>query len=307
MERVKKIFEICKKFLEVNFEKTLSYLKKNSKFYLNKKVIIIFSSILFIVLFFLPIYSSAYQIKFTKKTPIEIGNPKSSTVYFGEFKTGAHTYKISSDNDFLLHVDVFTPDTFWQKRDIYIKIFKNGDTQIPIAYLDPSEFRWTKHFDSLIKQNYWQGPAFEQNVGKGDYDVVVSSSNHDSKYFVRFGNKSHFNFWQMTKIVKNVSTINKDVYQQNSANFIFSFFGIVYVLFLASLSFLVWFVMKIFARKVSGLKLDSEKTKQDKMYLIFAGVVCVIISVIYVWSPFLIFISGVFFCEGIFPLKSKIN
>lgn len=305
MERVKKIFEICKKFLEASFEKTLDFLKKNSKFYLNKKVIIIFSGILFIVLFFLPIYSSAYQIKFTKKTPIEIGNLKRATVYYGEFKKGAHTYKVSSNSDFLLHVDVFTPDTFWQKRDIYVKIFKNGDTQNPIAYLDPSEFRWTKHFDSLIKQSYWQGPAFEQNIEKGDYEVIVYSSNNDSKYFVRFGNKSYFNFWQMTQIVKNVSTINKDVYQQNSANFIFSFFGMVYVLFLASLSFLVWFLMKIFARIVSGFKIDTEKTKQDKMYLIFAGVVCVIVSVIYVWSPFLIFISGVFFCEGIFPLKSR--
>jgi hypothetical protein len=62
-------------------------------------------------------------------------------------------------------------------------------------------------------------------VEAGKYDVIVSSTNNDTKYSLAIGEAENFDAKEIINALTLVPQIKRDFFNESPINFIFSFFG----------------------------------------------------------------------------------
>lgn len=270
------------------------------------------SVFLFVTLFifsFSIFFAEAHQPKINQSNITIVTEPEISKAYYGVLEGEPHIYKIESLTDFNLYVNPLVPDIANQKKDIFVAIIKNDDTSKPLAVLDGINFQWEKFWEPFGRDWYWKGPEYKNKVEAGNYEIRVWSSNNDSKYSLAIGEIESFDMQTGIESINIIPKLKKDFFESNSAKFIFSPFGISYVLVLFVLSFLFGFLFHLLLRKFKNSKiiLSANKVgvnknigKINRLFRALIGVVLFVVAITTTWSPILIFFAGFCLFEAIF-------
>lgn len=152
---------------------------------------------------------------------------------------------------FPLYINILVPDILGQKKDISVKVIKDGDMQKPFAMLDGNTFEWTQFFEPFGYDTYLMGPEYKGNVNAGKYDIIVSSSHSDIKYSLAIGEAELFDFQEIMNALSLVPQIKRDFFDESPATFIFSPFGLIYIICIFVIAFIFGFTYRSLLRRLS--------------------------------------------------------
>jgi hypothetical protein len=265
-----------------------------------QKIMIIF---IFALLLMIPGISSAHQPRIPEGNQIIVTDPEVSKAYYAELKGVPHIYTISSDVPFALYVNILAPDISWQKKDISARITRNWNAGKTIAILDGMTFTWAKIFEPFGYDAYWKGPEYKANMEAWKYEIIVSSSDNNSKYSLAIGEAENFDFWEIRNALSLVPKIKREFFVESSVTFIFSPFGFGLIFIMFVLAFIVGFAYRYIIRTFttnSTRKISKNIGQSDRLIRAMIGSVLFILAVTTSWSPILLFFSGFAFFEAIF-------
>jgi len=272
---------------------------KHKKGY-NEKVKKLFITIILLLVFLLPMVTSAHQPRIVKDNLTIVTFPEISKAYYGTLSAEPAVYTITADKPFALYVSVLVPDIAGQKKDVSAVILKDGKQ---LALLDGTRFDWKKFFEDFGNDTYWQGPEYKAQAEAGTYEIRVSSTYNDSKYSLVIGEIEAFDFKEGLNALTLIPELKKDFFNESPATFIFSPFGWGFIVIMFVLAFVFGFiyrtVLKKFARNTTHGASKNIGTN-DRVIRIGIGVTFLLIAIATTWSPWLLFFSGFAFFEAIF-------
>lgn len=245
----------------------------------------------------------AHQPRINTGQLTTVAEPEISKAYFGKLTGDNHIYKINSDKPFNLYVGVLVPDAEGQKNDVSAAVIKDGDTESPYAVLDATKSDWRPFFEEFARDDYRWGPEFRAEVPAGSYDILVWSSNNDSKYSLAIGEIEAFDFKEGWNAIKLLPEIKKEFFGKSPAGFILSPFGYGFVIFMFLLAGLFGLVYRWLLKKfASGTPYGAARNigRADKIFRVVLGVALFLLAIYTSWSPWLLFFSGFLFFEAIF-------
>jgi hypothetical protein len=249
-----------------------------------------------------PKYAFAHQPRIPDGNQIIVIDPEISKAYYSKLDGQPQIYQISSDKPFSLYVNILVPDIPGQKKDVKAEVFEKGNSS-PLAVLDGSNFDWKKFFESFGHDTYWQGPEYKADVASGNYEVVVTNPNLDSKYSLAIGEQEAFDFKESANAIKLIPIIKRNFFNKSPADFILSPIGIGYIVILFFISFIFGFAYRFILKKFAKSnvrKVHKNIGKNDRLNRIGIGIILFITAITTSWSPILLFFSGFCFFESIF-------
>ena len=259
---------------------------------------------LFLPVFLLPTVTSAHQPRIVTENPTIVRFPEVSKAYYGILSGEPAVYTITSDKAFALYVGVLVPDIADQKKDVSAVILKDGKE---LTVLESTGFEWKKFFEPFGHDSYWQGPEYKAQADAGNYEIIVWSSNNDSKYSLAIGEIEVFDFKETVNALTLIPQLKKDFFNESPVDFILSPFGWGLVVIMFLLAFIFGFVyrtvLKKFARNTTrGASKNVSKNigKKDRLIRLVIGVALLVLAITTTWSPWLLFFSGFAFFEAIF-------
>jgi len=259
---------------------------------------------LFLPVFLLPTVTSAHQPRIVTENPTIVRFPEVSKAYYGILSGEPAVYTIASDKAFALYVGVLVPDIAGQKKDVSAVILKDGKE---LTVLESTGFEWKKFFEPFGHDSYWQGPEYKAQADAGNYEIIVWSSNNDSKYSLAIGEIEVFDFKETVNALTLIPQLKKDFFNESPVDFILSPFGWGLVVIMFLLAFIFGFVyrtvLKKFARNTTrGASKNVSKNigKKDRLIRLVIGVALLVLAITTTWSPWLLFFSGFAFFEAIF-------
>ena len=247
-----------------------------------------------------PSETSAHQPRIVKDNPTIVTSPEVSKAYYGKLAGAPAVYTITSDEPFALYVGVLVPDIAGQKKDVSAVILKDGEQ---VAVLEGANFEWKKFFEPFGSDTYWQGPEYKAEADAGNYEIIVWSSNNDSKYSLAIGEIEAFDFKETVNALTLIPQLKKDFFDKSPIDFILSPFGWGLIVIMFVLAFMFGFIyrtiLKKFARNTTR-GASKNIGKKDRMIRVVIGVALLLIAINTSWSPWLLFFSGFAFFEAIF-------
>ncbi len=264
------------------------------------KKVIILSVAIFLLSFQI---TSAHQPRIPEGNTTIVTDPEISKAYYSELKGIPQSYSISSDTTFSLYVNIVVPDIEWQKKDISVIIVKDGESENPFAILDGNTFTWTQFFEPFGYDTYWKWPTYKGVVSAGKYDIIVFSTNNDSKYSLAIGEVERFHFPEIMNALSLTPKIKRDFFGESPMSFILSPFGsgLIWVMFM--LAFIFWFLYRWILRSFTKNTLRKASKNIDlkgRLFRIAIWCFLLILAITTSWSPILLFFAGFAFFEAIF-------
>lgn len=251
-------------------------------------------------LLIVPTLTYAHQPRVTESETTKIVDPEISKVYYGQLKGNSHSYFIESEQPFNLYVNILTPDIKSQKNDVSARIYKN---ETEIVYLNGLDHNWTRFYEPFGADKYWSGPEFDTNAESGNYEIIITSTNNDSKYALAVGKIESFNTKEVINTLKIIPKIKHLFFEKSAIGFIASPFGILYVFLLYSASALFGLTYRTFLKKVAhgtvrGVSRNIGRT--DRLFRLLIGLGLLFWTLHTSWNPILLFLSGFAFFEAVF-------
>lgn len=148
------------------------------------RTILYLSFSLFLIAPFLALAVATPELVATETT--NITKPDQAQAYYGTLKGEPHRYIITSDKAFPLRIRVIMADVPESKRDISVAVLDSGATDEPLALLDGMSHDWKQGIDAN-GQTYLEGPAWNETLEAGNYELRVWSGNNDSSYGLIIG------------------------------------------------------------------------------------------------------------------------
>lgn len=247
--------------------------------------------------------ASAHQPRIPEGNEINVSDPEISKAFYSKLNGQPDVYTISSDTSFNLYVNILVPDLPNQKKDLSVKIIKNGDIDNPLAILDGNKFEWTKFFEPFGHDSYWMGPEYESEVAAGKYQIIVSSENNDSKYSLATGKIEAFDFQEVLNALTLIPQIKRNFFNKLPIDFIFSPFGWGLILMMFILSFVFGFIFRYFLKhraKTKIRKLHKNIGWPDRILRLVISIILLLFAITTSWHPILIFLSGFALFEALF-------
>ena len=143
--------------------------------------------VILIALIFSLFIVSAHQPRYVfNQDNISVENPEVSQAFYGRLEGSPNYYILNSDKEFELYLNILTSDLNDSRRDFIVEIMPINVT------LDGRDFNWTFFHEEYAGDNYFSGPAFEENVSAGEYVIKVSNSDNLGKYSLAIGKMEKF-------------------------------------------------------------------------------------------------------------------
>jgi hypothetical protein len=270
-----------------------------------KKYLILALSFITIMYFIVvPTRVFAHQPRITVSNETIVPDPEISKAYYGQLTGDRHYYRVSSDKPFDFYVNSLVPDIEGQKKDIIVFIIKiDKESKQHIATLDGSIYDWKKFHEPFANDDYWMGPEYKIHSDAGEYEIQVTSENNDSKYSLAIGEKESFNLKETINAINLIPKIKKNFFNESPVNFIFSPFGIGYILIMFIIAFIFGFIYRFILRKFAKNSIrgvSKNINKNDRIIRAFLSIILLASTIFTSWSAILIFFSGFCLFEAIF-------
>jgi hypothetical protein len=246
----------------------------------------------------------AHQPRIEEGAFISVFEPEISKAYYSKLSGTSHIYEIVSEKAFDLYVNLLVPDIAFQKRDVSAIVIKSGDIyNNPLAVLDGSNFQWERFFEPFGHDTYWKGPEFKTQVPAGKYQIIVTSSQNDSKYSLAIGEIEAFDLKEGLNAVRLIPKIKNTFFDKLPIDFILSPFGwgLILAMFLLAVVFVL--ILKLIIKKAfrKGIGEKHNVGKKDRIIRAIVGLVILIFAIFTSWHPLLFFLSGILFFTAISP------
>lgn len=245
----------------------------------------------------------AHQPRIPEGNEMIVSDPEISKAFYSKLDGEPHVYTISSDAPFLLYVNILVPDISNTKKDLYVEILKDGNVENPLAILDGNNFEWTKFFEPFGHDSYWMGPEYELNVDAGEYQIIVSSADNDSKYSLATGKIEAFGFKESMNALSMIPKNKREFFEKSPVDFIFSPFGWGLILIMFALSFIFGFIYRFILKRLSKNNIRKRHKNiglKDRFLRLGLALILFVIAITTSWSPLLLFFSGFTLFEAIF-------
>jgi hypothetical protein len=119
-----------------------------------------------------------------------IEDPNLSQAFYGELINFPHTYEISSEEPFLLKVEVLAPD-IKSSENIYsgiiVKMPEGKGRVTEITRLKAGDASWESKYEPFGGDSYRHGPSYETEVAAGTYRIEVHTPDNIGKYVLVVG------------------------------------------------------------------------------------------------------------------------
>jgi hypothetical protein len=200
--------------------------------------------LIFIFLFGLQ-FISAHQprIIYDKTNVYEnILNPEISQAFYGELRGNPDYYFINSTSDFVLYLNILSPDINNARKDFSFEIFsKNGNITV-------NGTNWKKFYEEFGGDNYWKGPEFEKNVSTGFYIIEITNPENEGRYSLAVGKIESFPFGESVKAIFSVIRLKHDFFNKSYFAFFEGIIGkMIGGIFLIT-AFIIWLVIFLVKR-----------------------------------------------------------
>ena len=245
----------------------------------------------------------AHQPRIPEGNETIVSDPEISKAYYSKLDGNSHTYTINSQTPFFLYVNILAPDIPNQKKDLYVEIIKDGNLDNPIGILDGNNFKWELFFEPFGHDSYWMGPEYESNVEPGEYQIIVSSENNDTKYSLATGKVETFDFKESMNAYKLIPTIKKDFFNKSPIDFILSPLGWGLIIIMYILAFIFGFTYRFILKRITKNKIRKRRKnigKTDRLLRLIIAIGLLLLAIFTTWSPILLFFSGFTLFEAIF-------
>lgn len=252
----------------------------------------------FLILFSKPV--SAHQPRIVDGDKIIVIDPEISKAYYGTLSGAPHTYTIDAEKDFDLYVGILVPDTVNPQKDVTAAIYNGNDLLMTIG---GENTEWKTFFEPFGQSTYWDGGEYKSRAEAGTYQIVVSSTNNDSKYSLAVGEIEAFDGKEGLNALNLIPDLKRDFFEESPISFIKSPFGWGLILIMYVLAFIVGFlyraVLKKFAKgSVRGVHKNIGKNDRIVRLVIWLGLLVWAITTS--WNPILLFFSGFTLFEALF-------
>lgn len=259
---------------------------------------IFYSTLLALVL--IPAFVYAHQPRMIEGRQTIVNDPEISKAYYGQLIGLPDIFIIQATTSFDLYVNILVPDITGQNKDVSAIVKKDGKT---FVILDSTTFQWTQMFEKFGYDKYWKGPEYKEEVEAGKYEIIVTSSENNSKYSLAIGEAENFDFKEIMNALTLVPQIKGAFFNESPINFIFSPFGwglilVLYILAGISVFAYRFALKKIVKNPIRGL--NNNIGTKDRLVRLAIGVALILFAITTTWSLILIFLSGVAFFEAIF-------
>lgn len=166
-----------------------------------------------------------------------IEDPTLEQYFYGTLNNFPHTYVITEDEAFTLHVEILVPEMEGSKNEVNGIVVKKEGRQgrvVEVARMLAKEASWEAFREPWGGDEYRRGEMYSATVEPGTYLIEVSTPNNDSPYTLVVGTRKErdaVSYFEMIERIRDV----KSFYGQSSLMVIESpyvFGPIVTVIFL---------------------------------------------------------------------------
>lgn len=174
--------------------------------------------------------------------PIIIEDPKISKAYYGELEGNPEYYQIKSERDFLLYVNILSPDVEGARTDFVVEVL--SDSKILFVL---NESNWKSFYEPFGGDDYLMGPEIEEQTSAGNYIIKVLNIDNYGKYSLAVGKIESFPPVEIIKTVFALPKIKRDFFGKSPLTAYFNYTGLfllIFILIIASLIFMIRFLIK---------------------------------------------------------------
>lgn len=247
-----------------------------------------------------PTITSAHQPRLVESEETAVIDPEVSKAYYGELSGAPHVYSINATEAFELYVGILMPYAEDSEKDVQAEIRKGEDILQVIGGPDAD---WKEMFEFFGQSKYWDGGEYKAKVEAGEYTIVVTSANNDSKYSLAIGEIEAFDGNETVNALNLIPELKSDFFDESPISFIKSPFGWGYILIIYILAFvfgfLYRFILKRFA-KSSVRGVQKNIAKRDRLVRFVIAIGLLVWAITTTWSPWLLFFSGFALFEALF-------
>ncbi|MDH5185903.1 MAG: hypothetical protein OEZ20_05690 [candidate division WOR-3 bacterium] len=205
------------------------------------KLILIFA--LFVLLAYGHQPRLVYDEELTIENPKIVENPEISQAFYGKLKGKPEYYKIGSDQEFNLYVNIVVPAKQGARTDFRVEI-SIKDTFIT---LNGESFQWEKFFEQFGGDHYLKGPEFEKRVRKGEYLIKVYNPANQGSYSLVVGKIEAFPPKEAINAILSLPKLKKDFFAKSPFTAFFNYIGLfllVTLVILAGVILLLVFIIR---------------------------------------------------------------
>lgn len=206
-----------------------------------KKFILIFISIMMVCL--VSAHQPRIDFKGTLENPIKIEDPEISKAYYGELNGSSEYYEINSDTEFLLYVNILSPDSKDARTDFSVEIVRDREL---LSIINGST--WKSFYEPFGGDNYLMGPEFERQVSPGRYLLKVSNPDNTGKYSLAVGKIESFPPSEIVNTFIALPKIKRDFFNKSPLTSYFNYSGLFLLILLAILAAIIIIASKIIKR-----------------------------------------------------------
>jgi hypothetical protein len=251
----------------------------------------------------MPSIALAHQPRLTQSRQTLVPEPEISKAYYAKLMGEPDTYIIESSTPFDLYVNVLVPDIAGQKKDVSAAVFKDGETNSPLAVIGGVNADWQQFYEPFGVSTYLRGPEYKASVEAGRYEVRVWSTNNDSKYSLAIGEGEFFDGGEIWNALRLVPRIKSEFFEESPASFIKSPFGYGLIIIMYAVALVVLIVYRAIMRRVAK-KTPRGSAKNigtaDRLLRVGIGIALLLWAITTSWNPLLIFFSGFALFEALF-------
>jgi hypothetical protein len=205
------------------------------------------------ILLFFSLFSTAsahqprivYKQHIPQTNPVIVENPEISQAYYAELKGQPEYYRIISDKEFNLYVQLLSPQIADAKKDFSAEVIKDVNV---ISVLNGSDHKWTEFYEPFVGDSYWMGPAFSQKEPQGEYRIKVYNPDNTGKYVLVVGKAEAFPLNETLKMFVTLPQL-KTYFGKSCFTAFFNLVGLFFLIQIVILAVIVWGLVRI-VRKV---------------------------------------------------------
>jgi hypothetical protein len=257
----------------------------------------------FLLIVFVPISVFAHQPRVVSGQVINVEDPEISKAYYGELFGAPNKYIIDSQEEFNFYISISVPANINPDGRFSARVYNLDKERQEILFLDSSSKDWEMFHEPFGNDDYIQGPELKKILPAGQYEIEVFNIDNIGRYVLAVGEKEFFPPSEIASSMMVIPKLKKEFFEVSPITFLFSPFGVVYIIFMFLFSFVFSFIYRAVLRRISKNKVRQASkniSSADRWLRAFIGLVLFVWAISTSWSPILLFFSGFCFFEAIF-------
>lgn len=249
--------------------------------------------------------ANAHRPLLVKGERIKVVDPHISWAFYNKLSGKKHEYVVNLKDDEQVYVGILLPYLSDSQSLVSARIV--NEAGIEIAKLDGKRFAWKIFYESYANDTYWYGPEFRKRLRQGTYTVEVFSEKNEEKYALAIGEVESFPPLAIYETLRVVPQIKREIFEKSPADFLFSIFGVSYIVIVYLVALLGTLTYRALARRLSNKRrlCTFFLSRIEKMVILVAGFSLLSFAIFTSWHPLLLFVSGILvFLSSLSTLKS---